>query len=527
MELAVPDARGMELAMPPRPLRRLRAKTPPPRRAQQTLPEPLVLEDETADDKKRALYFITFPRPLQERASTGEKLVAPESKTKSQMLSCLLDACERPVYVDAKSITMASRVAVVQTGIWRECAAGHIHDHAPLMAAASFRYMPVKRALLQRHGLASHWSCSHLGYYSMVRYVVVPSPRKPLACLDAFPELSPGHPALEDCVHQPITAAALGAKRLRVEQKAAEKGKPDPRVTDMDIWALVVRSGIRNTTEDPRAHLRLGQYAKAHCGEAMVQALFRLRHKLPSLIDDIWEWESLDDIVAVTARSRVELLDEAAAKPCACGGAWKNFVLSSFRENGINPTELCKDVYKAMLQGRSEDVPVIVLAGATGGEGKSAFFKALFNIFRVEHMVFARPGKGSFPFLQLPEAKVVFLDEWRFDAEVLPWALQCLWYDGSAVPITRPQNQAGASGHVLYKGTAPIFVTCKLPDLEWLEYKAQVDPVTGSPYDAEASMIPRRLKIYRFTRRVQKPPQKFEFCAACFATMVLGLGGAF
>ena len=40
---------------------------------------------------------------------------------------------------------------------------------------------------------------------------------------------------------------------------------------------------------------------------------------------------------------------------------------------------------------------------------------------------------------------------------------------------TRPQNQAGASGHLLYKGTAPIFVTCKLPDLDWLIYKAQTD----------------------------------------------------
>ena len=100
MELPVPDALGMELAIPSRHLRRLRAKTPPPRHTQQTLPEPLVLEAETADDEKRALYFITFPRPLQIRASTGEKLMAPDWVTMSQMLPCLRDACEQTVYVD-------------------------------------------------------------------------------------------------------------------------------------------------------------------------------------------------------------------------------------------------------------------------------------------------------------------------------------------------------------------------------------------------------------------------------------------
>ena len=454
--------------------------------------------------------------------------MAPESKTKPQMLACLLDACARPVYLDPKSIANACRVKVVQTGIWRECAAGHIHDHAPLLAAASFRFLPVKRALLQRHGLASHWSCTHTCYNSMVRYLVVPSPpKKPLACLDASPETTPSHPDLLDCIHEPITSAALGAKRLRVEQKAGEKGTPDPRVTEMDIWALVVRSGIRNTPEDPRAHLRLAQFAKAHCGEAMVHALFRLRNKLPSLIDDIWEWETVDDIVAHTARSRVELLELAAAAPCVCGGSWKDFVLSSFKDNDINVAELCKDVYNAMEKGRSEDVPVIVLAGSTGGEGKSVFFKPLLNVFKIADMVFVRPAKGQFHFIQLPDAKVVFLDEWRFDSEILPWALQCLWYDGSTLPITRPQNQAGASGHLLYKGTAPIFVTCKLPDLDWLIYKAQTDPTTGLPYDAEASMILRRLKIYRFTKRVPKPPAKFEFCPTCFASLVLCHGGAF
>ena len=496
-----------------------------------------MLSEEAGGQTKLALYFITFPRPKQERASTGEKLVAPGSKTKKQVLDALLDSCARPIYLDANSIANGCCVQPEMAGIWREFCKptpgveDDVHDHAPLMAKGSFRYMPVKRALLQRYGLASHWSCTHNGYHSMIRYVVVPSTKKPLECLDQNPELwrSGGrpHPPLQDCVHAPVTAAAFSARRLQVEQKAAAKAKPDPRITVGDVWGLVVRSGIRNTDDDRNAHKRLAQYAKAHCGQTMVQGLFSIRHKLPSMIDDIWEWEQIDDVVTVGSRGRVDALDAAAASPCTCGGAWKEFVLDSFKANGIDMADLCKHVYDAMKVGRSETTPVIVLAGAFGGEGKSAFFKPLFNVFPLADQVFARPGKGSFQFIQLPLAKVAFLDEWRFDPDVVPWAMQCLWFDGSAFPINRPQNQPGMSGHILYKGTAPIFVTCKLPELQNLEHWAQTDPNTGQPYDADASMILRRLKIFRFANRMKKPPAKFSFCACCFASLVLCYGGAF
>eukprot|EP00973_Karenia_brevis_P061948 8616170-Karenia_brevis.AAC.1 len=64
-------------------------------------------------------------------------------------------------------------------------------------------FMPIKRALLERHGLASHWSASHNGYWSPIRYLYCPTVKKPEASLDksyvlwACPPLK--HPALDDC----------------------------------------------------------------------------------------------------------------------------------------------------------------------------------------------------------------------------------------------------------------------------------------------------------------------------------------
>ena len=195
-------------------------------------------------------------------------------------------------------------------------------------------------------------------------------------------------------------------------------------------------------------------------------------------------------------------------------------VKESFRVNGIDVAGLCADMLNAMTEGRSESVPVVVLAGARGGEGKSFFLKALFSISGVE-LVFKSPVKGGFPLVDLPGAKVVFLDEYRFNEEVLPLATQCLWMDGSAVTINRAQNIKGQKGHYTYEGTAPIFATTKAADLARLAALAADDPRTGVPWSGEASMIYRRLKIHWFHTRIPKPPPKVPFCGHCFAYMIL------
>ena len=56
--------------------------------------------------------------------------------------------------------------------------------------------------------------------------------------------------------------------------------------------------------------------------------------------------------------------------------------------------ELCQDIYNACAVGRSEQAPIIVLAGAKGGEGKLFFLKPLNTIFG-EDGVFRIPEAGS------------------------------------------------------------------------------------------------------------------------------------
>ena len=79
------------------------------------------------------------------------------------------------------------------------------------------------------------------------------------------------------------------------------------------------------------------------------------------------------------------------------------------------------------------------------------------------------PEKGSFPLLGLNGKKAVVLDDWRFNSRVLPMSFQLLWFEGKPVPVVQPQGGSEPQGHVMYCGTAPIFITTPLDRIEAME----------------------------------------------------------
>ena len=117
-----------------------------------------------------------------------------------------------------------------------------------------------------------------------------------------------------------------------------------------------------------------------------------------------------------------------------------------------------------------------------------------------------------------------FLDEWRFSDDVVSFPDQLRWFEGSHLTVSRPQNIQGSTGHLTYEGSAPIFATSKLADLAALEELAADDPATGEPKCAEASMLMRRLRVYRLSKRIPKPQHDVPYCGCCFAKLVLGRG---
>ena len=230
------------------------------------------------DNARKMVYLVTFPHPRIKRTPEGYDVVAPESFGREAILQKLLDACARPICTDTRANTSARFVDVLRAGVFfeshkeDEAAQVHKHAHVSLCASARFYFLPVKRALLAWHGLVSHWSCSREGYWSVVRYLFVPSPKKPADTLDRTPYLwakGSTHPPLDECSNEPLTAPALAAKRLKLEHTAAEKGKAAPRITEFDVYPIIVNNGFKNTSNSHTAHLELIAFAKESCSREM------------------------------------------------------------------------------------------------------------------------------------------------------------------------------------------------------------------------------------------------------------------
>jgi len=481
--------------------------------------------EESSTQKK--VYLVTFPHPKGALGEANCTLRAPGDLTRQQILAALQDAFACPVYIDgAASARETAAVVLEQCVVYLEKHAENddgerpVHYHVAVLASRSCRFAAYRRALQQRHKLASHWSDSHGGYWSAVRYGCFPTPKKPSSELDPAPlayKRGGEHPDLFEAAQEPITAAAIKRRRECKAKKASEEGKPEPRATEMDLYGVIVRQGFRNSPDDQWASKKLIEYLRNSGGVALWSLAWRLRHRLSALIDDVWSWESVSDDLALLSQSRLERFLECARGQCGCNGAWKTLAEWLLEANKLDKVQLCSDIYRSIAHGRHESLKVVVLMGKFGGEGKSFFLAPLRKIYGQEH-VQERPQPGNFPLIGLESKRCAILDEWDFDEDSLPLSNQLLWFEGKAFPITRPQNK-DYTGHLLYRGTAPIFVTCKEKALGPIIGAAQASLQAQIP--CQETMLLRRMRVYSLYEKLPIPEgYQVHECPCCFAQLI-------
>ena len=294
----------------------------------------------------------------------------------------------------------------------------------------------------------------------------------------------------------------------------------------MDLWPIIVQQGFRNTPDDNSAVEKLMSWLMAHSSPGMVAFAFKNRAKLPGIVDAVWKWHTVDEFLATKAKPRWERFLAAAQSACGRGGHWRARAEQSLDMNMVDKRDFCQQVLLELKDGRGEHVRVMVLMGRHGGEGKSFVLSPLLNLFGEEN-VQATPQKGNFPLLGLESKKVALLDDWCFDEGILPLPTQLLWYEGKPFPLNRPQNSGAYEGHLLYQGTAPIFVTAKEKDLGFVIQQATVDFALGKA--SGLTMLLRRLRVYHFTVPLPVRPlgaPKIHACPRCFAEMMLQHGQA-
>jgi hypothetical protein len=150
------------------------------RPAAASLPSFLLLEGLEPEDSncRKSVYLVTLPAlrwALKGNAECGH--VCPSGWAHEDIARVIQAAFQNPSHNGSQNQRWGSSLELDSFVVFKEHHAategedqGPVHWHIALRASGTFRFAPYKRALAMNHRLASHWSTSHVGYWSAVRY---------------------------------------------------------------------------------------------------------------------------------------------------------------------------------------------------------------------------------------------------------------------------------------------------------------------------------------------------------------------
>lgn len=465
--------------------------------AKQSMPHSAPGDEDMGEERcsaVNAVYNVTFPHP------TTAGLRAPAELTREEIRDLMLQALEK------QQAAKLQRLSFLGMVVFREHhASGEVHYHVAVRGDRAFRFGPLKKNIMALGNLATHWSCSHDTYASILQYGYVPTPSKPLAELDPMPLLWPqSHPPLSIASRPPVTAASIAKRREECRRRRAEEGKEERRFEEVDLWPIVVNEGIK---ADGDAAERVIKFAKERGGPAMIKFCFTNESKLSDIVRKCWRFENVEQVLQYHGKKRLEILDEARARPCVCEGKWAPAAERLLLSNDIEPGRWRGSMLRSLDKGRQKGT-LVCHVGLEGNEGKSWLLDALPLVFGQDY-VFTTPSKSSFPLLGLDRCRLAILDDWRFGEDILSHNLQLLWFEGKPVMVARPQNHS--SGHIKFDRDDPIFITTLEADL----HKERKNIAAG-----DVAMMLKRLDVYQF--KVPLAARPAPACAACFASYILG-----
>lgn len=468
--------------------------------AQQSADSDIGVEDVS---KAKRAYLVTLPHTAEATSQDGHKLVPPKAFTPAQIGACFLAALAA-----TQTARVEPLVFLLLSVFLERHSSGEVHYHVAVLADRCFRFVPLKRQLLQTDGLASHWSCSHDGYASCVAYCYLPSPKKPMEELDPNPWLwaahGASHPPLSEASQAPVTSKAWSKKRERDKLQRHEQGKGERRYREVDIWPIVVAEDIR---PGPDCSERLMAYAKRCGGPVMVDFCFHNWDRLQSIVEKSWKVQHVEEYIAFQSKTRWQVLMDALQTACTCDGLWAGHARQILQQNGILVPTWCQAMATALKDGRAKGA-LVCHAGLHGNEGKSFLLKPLLKVYGAEGVFVAPPSKSAFPLMGLEKARMALLDDWRFNEDVIPYSLQLLWFEGAPFIISRPQNQF--SGHLRYSKDDPVFITTLATDLTQLKGKKFLQ-------QGDVDMMLKRLFVFNFTKPIVIPKSVIPGCGHCFA----------
>ena len=141
------------------------------------------------------VYLVTFSRLLASTLAAAPHLRDPGQLTRELLREYVWKAFEEPAVTGRGGRPRGARAEplVLKLLVVRELHSDDsVHFHVAVKLSQEMRFLPAKRTLRTRNGLASHWSSSHHQWFSVVRYCTHATTRKPVVDTEKLCWSAPG-----------------------------------------------------------------------------------------------------------------------------------------------------------------------------------------------------------------------------------------------------------------------------------------------------------------------------------------------
>ena len=385
-----------------------------------------------APDARRYVWLMTLSALLVDGRADAiavdlelagwEPLRDPSGMSREQVRDAVLDAVEH--IGDERGHRSANRrgrprsvIVVVEKMVvfMEKHRDGRWHFHVAMKLSDQVSWRVLKNVLRRRARLASHWSTTHVHFWSTVRYGVFSTAKKPVVDEKPLQYTKNGTPMnLYEESQEPFCAKAWKRKREDTEKQVSWKDKKACRFTLVDFTAVVL-------DEKLKTRAAVENYTKKK-GSAGMRHFVRVNHrKIPALIQECEEWDSAEADFA--AEQEIDCPDwelferYAAAGPCACGEGgckWRRAIDQFFEKNPLIDRErLAACLREIIVNGPKKTTRVPFIVGPTSA-GKSTYLNPVDEVFGSKRVIHRPPETSPYGLMQLDQKgmRFVYWDEY-------------------------------------------------------------------------------------------------------------------
>lgn len=434
-----------------------------------------ITENELQPRQVRSVYLITYSQANLEKFQTRESFA-------------------RAVIKEFES----SKVRVLQ---WVCCLENHkvngVHYHLAIKMSSNKRWLPVKKRMTQEHGAVLHFSSAHQNYYSAWKYVTKS---------DQQYQQSQDHPDLT-LTGSPQTSNAsrrrVGRKRKQNQEKS-HKGKKPERLTNPRVSEVILKKRIKTRTE-------LYALAEGQRKEGKVE-LFNFivnknAKKVEELLTTTWEMHNAPKDLSRSKKSRIVILNDCLSEDCVegCYDEWYHAAIETLCRNEIQVEQFAGAVKTLLEKGRGKFRNILITGPANCG--KTFVLKPLVQIYNA----FVNPASSTFAWVGAEQSEVMFLNDFRWSQQLIPWHDLLLLLEGECVHLPAPKTHFAAD--ILLTKDTPIFSTSS-KELQYVK--------NGMHCERETEMMAVRWKVFKFHNRIPQNQQREVLpCSRCFARLIL------